>query len=80
MPYPVDLLNDKQILKAKNTSGKRQYLNDGAGLRILLDANGSKYWIFRFRLQNKAYDMSFGTYPEVGLKAARDKRLEAKVG
>ena len=35
--------------------------------------NGTKLWLYRYRFGGKRKNMSFGTFPGVGLRAARDK-------
>jgi hypothetical protein len=40
--------------------------------------NGTKLWLYRYRFGGKRKNMSFGTFPAVGLKAAREKRHEAE--
>ena len=37
-----------------------------------------KYWAFRFLFEEKRYDLSFGTYPEISLKEARKRAIEAR--
>ena len=51
---------------------------DGKGLYLIIKPNGSKLWRFDFRYGNKNLSMSFGIYPEVSLKEAREKREEAR--
>jgi integrase len=64
----------------KNTKPKKEvyYLNDGAGLRLRIRPDGSRSWLYRFRIDGKENTSSLGPYPEVGLQAAREKRLAAK--
>ena len=57
---------------------KKNKLADGKGLYLIIKANGSKVWRFDFRYGNKNLSMSFGVYPEVTLKEAREKREEAR--
>ena len=40
--------------------------------------NGTKLWLYRYQFGGKRKNMSFGTFPGVGLKAARDKRHDAE--
>jgi hypothetical protein len=40
--------------------------------------NGTKLWLYRYRFGGKRKNMSFGTFPGVGLKAAREKRHNAE--
>ena len=54
------------------------YLNDGGGLRLRVRPNGSRHWIFRYRVGSKERSSSMGTYPQVSLKEARDKSAVAK--
>ena len=54
------------------------YLNDGGGLRLRVKPNGSRSWIYRFRLDGKENTNSLGTYPQVNLQIARTKLAEAK--
>lgn len=54
------------------------YLNDGGGLRLRIKSNGSRSWIYRFRLDGKENTSSLGTYPQVSLQIARTKLAEAK--
>lgn len=51
---------------------------DGRGLWILIKPNGRKSWRYDFRYGKKNLSMSFGVYPEIGLKEAREKREEAR--
>jgi integrase len=62
-------------------------LTDGAGLYLLVNPNGSKWWRFRFRFgrkdvvvagknTEKEQLLSCGVYPEVSLREARHKRDE----
>ncbi|HHK8232693.1 TPA: tyrosine-type recombinase/integrase [Serratia marcescens] len=71
------LLTDIQIRRSKPQE-KPYTLNDGQGLSLLINTDGSKGWRFRFRYAGKAKLMSFGTYPLVTLADAREKRGEAR--
>lgn len=51
---------------------------DGRGLSLYVLPNGSKWWRFRYRFNNKAKMISLGTYPDVSLSQARDRREEAR--
>ena len=51
---------------------------DSAGLFLLVNPNGSKWLRFRYRFDGKEKLLSFGTYPDVGLKEAREKRNAAR--
>ncbi|WP_418187061.1 tyrosine-type recombinase/integrase [Aliarcobacter lanthieri] len=71
----LDMLKDIQVKSAKSKD-KVYYLNDGGGLRLKVDTNGSKIWEFRFTLNGKTRKTTFKTYPTVSLKEAREKRQE----
>lgn len=77
MPRKTVPLSDVQIRNAK-PKAKQSMLYDGDGLFLLISASGSKGWRFKFRLHGKERLMSFGTYPEISLSEAREKRLEAR--
>ncbi|MGB6329401.1 MAG: integrase arm-type DNA-binding domain-containing protein [Halarcobacter sp.] len=51
---------------------------DGKGLWLLVKPNGTKSWRYDFRYGGKSLSMSFGIYPEIGLKEAREKRDESR--
>jgi integrase len=51
---------------------------DGKGLWLVIKPNGTKSWRYDFRYGGKNLSMSFGIYPEIGLKEAREKREEAR--
>lgn len=70
-------LNDTAIRAAKPTE-KPYKITDEKGLFLLVNPNGSKYWRLKFRVGGKEKLLSFGTYPDVGLKDARNKRDEAR--
>jgi integrase len=57
----------------------RQYkLADSDGLSLLVTPQGGKWWRFRYRYAGAEKMLSFGTYPEVGLREARDRRDSAR--
>lgn len=53
-------------------------MNDGQGLSLLINPDGSKGWRFRFRFAGKVRLMSFGSYDLVSLAEAREKRDTAR--
>nr|ELR5225023.1 tyrosine-type recombinase/integrase [Providencia rettgeri] len=71
------LLTDIQIRTAK-PKDKAYTLNDGNGLSLLIEPNGSKGWRFRYRFAGKPKMISFGVYGQISLADARRKRDEAK--
>ena len=44
---------------------------DGGGLYLDIRGNGTRYWIFRFQLNNKAREMGLGSASIIGLADAR---------
>ena len=70
-------LSNTAILNAKPTD-KAYALTDERGLSVLIQPTGGKWWRFRYRFEGKAKMLSFGIYPDVGLKEARDRRDEAR--
>jgi hypothetical protein len=66
--------------KIKNTKPKeRMYrLADGDGLFFQVSPKGGKYWRFRYLYLGKEKMLALGTYPEVSLANARDKRNAAR--
>ncbi len=75
----TDKLSDKAIraaLKAAVTSGKPSRLSDGGGLHLQTRPNGSGSWRLRFWKDGKEGMLSLGTYPDVSLASARDRRVE----
>jgi len=70
-------LTDTAIRKAKPID-KPQKLSDGAGLYLLLNPNGSRWWRLKYRHGGKEKLLSLGTYPDTGLKDARERRDAAR--
>ncbi len=75
----MNRLKNIQISKAKPRE-KEYSLSDGSGLFLRIKPNGSKMWLFNYDrpITKKRANISFGTYPEVSLAQARDKRQEAR--
>jgi integrase len=70
-------LSDSKIKTIKPTD-KQFKLADERGLFILVRPTGSKLWRFKYRIGGKEKLLSFGTYPEVSLADAREKRDQAR--
>jgi integrase len=51
---------------------------DGGGLYLEVTPSGGRYWRLKYRFAGKEKRLAFGVYPEVGLKAARERRAEAR--
>lgn len=70
-------LSDMAVRKAKST-GKAYTLGDIDGLSLAVTAQGGRTWHFRYCWAGKQKRMSLGTYPEVGLREARELRDQAR--
>lgn len=71
------MLTDTKIKQAK-VMDKPYKIYDSEGLYIEVAPTGSKRWRWRYRWNGKEKLLSFGIYPEVPLKLARDRRAAAK--
>jgi len=71
-------LTDTKVKNAKH--GERpQKLFDSNGLFLFVRATGGgKSWHFKYRFDGKEKQLSFGTYPEISLAKARERREEAR--
>ena len=70
-------LSDVFLKKLKSNSPQKRF-SDGGGLFIQLSPNGAKLWRMAYRFGGKQKLLSFGAYPAVSLKRARQLRDEAK--
>jgi hypothetical protein len=70
-------LNDSTLRTIKPSKNPVK-LFDGGGLYLYVQPNGSKLWRMTYRYDGKQKTLSFGPYPLVSLREARDKRDEAK--
>ena len=77
MPKITKPLSDTEIRKSKPKE-KDYKLGDGLGLFIVIKKNGTKMWRFDFSFNKMRKSMSFGLYPDVTLKEAREKRELAR--
>ena len=69
-------LTDTAIRRAK--AKKKPYkMFDSGGLFLIVNPAGGKWWRFKYRFEGKEKLLSLGTYPEVSLKEAREKREHA---
>jgi len=53
-------------------------LYDGRGLYIEFAPAGGRWWRLKYRFEGRERRLSLGTYPDVGLKEARDTREAAR--
>ena len=70
-------LTDTAIRSAK-PQAKPFKLFDGGGLHLIVTPTGGKWWRWKYRFGGKAKGLSFGVYPDVSLKSAREKRDAAR--
>ena len=71
------MLLNEFVLKNLKEAG-RHTDDQTKGLHLWIKANRRKYWIFRFTFQGKRYNISLGGFPEIGLRQARERAVEAR--
>ncbi len=74
---PKMALSDSAIRTAK-PKDKPYKLADSGGLYLEVAPSGGKWWRLKYRIGGKEKRLSLGTYPETGLKEARERREEAR--
>lgn len=70
-------LSDTQIRNARPAERPRK-LFDGGGLFLYVTTSGSRLWRMAYRFEGKSRLISFGEYPAVSLRDARERRDEAR--
>lgn len=70
-------LTDLGIQRAKPRE-KAYKLKDDRGLYLLVTPAGGRLWRLRFSIDGRESMVSLGSYPDVSLKDAREKRDEAR--
>ena len=70
-------LSDIAIRNAK-TKEKPYKLSDSGGLFILITTSGGKLWRYSYRFEGKQKTLSLGSYPDLGLKEARESHAAAR--
>ena len=71
------LINDT-IIRNTRPGPRPIRLFDGQGLFLLIQPNGGRWWRMRCFVDGREQLLSVGTYPEVSLKQARDRRHEIR--
>ena len=66
------------LIRNTKSADRPLKLFDGDGLFLLIKPNGSRGWRFKYRFEGRERLLSFGTYPEVPLKTARERREQAR--
>ena len=75
------ILSDKAIkaaIKAAGVMGKPRKISDGGGLVLEARPTGAGWWRLRYWSGGKEGMLSLGTYPDVPLKLARERRDETR--
>lgn len=64
--------------RTAKTKEKSYKITDGDGLFLLVHPTGGKWWRFKYRFGGKEKLLALGTYPEVTLANARERRDAAR--
>ncbi|MCY4641905.1 MAG: Arm DNA-binding domain-containing protein, partial [Gammaproteobacteria bacterium] len=70
-------LTNTAIRNAKPGEKSRKVF-DGRGLYLEISPSGGKWWRLKYRFDGKDKLISLGTYPDVSLKDARERREAAR--
>ncbi|MCA8304192.1 integrase arm-type DNA-binding domain-containing protein [Burkholderia seminalis] len=65
-------------LNAAKGGEKAYKLTDGGGLFVRVSAAGTKTWCYGYSFADKRKEVTFGQYPEVSIKEARDRHFAAR--
>jgi integrase len=65
-------------INAAKSKDKPYKLTDGLGLYLLVKETGGRLWRMNYSFLGKQKTLSFGSYPEVSLAKAREKRTAAR--
>uniref|UniRef100_B8J055 Integrase family protein n=1 Tax=Desulfovibrio desulfuricans (strain ATCC 27774 / DSM 6949 / MB) TaxID=525146 RepID=B8J055_DESDA len=74
---PTNKLTEIKIRNIK-PNGKIERFVDGEGLYLETSVAGGKHWRMKYRVNGKEKRLSFGPWPDISLKEAREMRDEAK--
>lgn len=77
MPKRITPLSEAKVRTAKPNQ-KTYKLFDGGGLFLLVTPSGGKLWHLKYRFDRREKKLTFGTYPEISLADARQRRDEAR--
>lgn len=67
------MLTDKEC-RAAQPGPRPVKLFDGHGLHLYISKTGFKSWRLKYRFEGREKQLTFGPFPQVSLKAARDQR------
>lgn len=76
MPKRIAQLTDTKLRTTRPTAKPRKLFN-GGGLFLLVTPTGGKLWRLKYRFGGTEKLLSIGTYPEISLVEARQKREQA---
>jgi integrase len=65
-------------IRAARATEKPVKLFDAGGLYMLINPNGARWWRLKYRIEGREKLISLGTYPEITLKKARERRDESR--
>jgi len=71
-------LNRDAVYRAARAQQKDYRISDGGGLSLLVKTDGTKRWLFYYRLEGKQNTLGLGIYPDTSLENARRKAEEAR--
>lgn len=77
MPIKIKPLSEIKVRNAKPQANAYKIF-DGGGLYLFVTPSGGKLWHFKYRFDRKEKKLTFGSYPEISLLDARQKRDEAR--
>jgi hypothetical protein len=71
------MLSEMAVRQAK-AKDKDYKLSDSEGLYLFVAKSGYRSWRLKYRFAGKERRLILGAYPEVSLKEARDRKIEAR--
>lgn len=77
MPKRITPLSEIKVRTAKPQKDTYKIF-DGGGLFLMVTPSGGKLWHFKYRFDGKEKKLSLGSYPEISLADARQRREEAR--
>lgn len=69
---------DPRTIEAAKPRAKPYRLSDGRGLLLVVKPSGARAWIARVTVHGRRRDVGLGGWPDVTLKMARERALEAR--
>lgn len=77
MPKRIAPLSEVKVRNTKSQENEYK-LFDGGGLFLLVTPSGGKLWNLKYRFEGKEKKLALGTYPEISLADARERRDKAR--